>query len=85
MPKPRRPRTAAPHPHEAFIELVGQGWLREQFGLTPQRLHNWKIRGIPTTHRSAVARMAMLKEVAIPDGFLDPPEGMARQPEQAAA
>jgi hypothetical protein len=67
------------HPHDSFMAEIGHGLIRERFGLSPQRLHNWRVRGVPSTHRPALAVLAALHSKPIPDGFLDPPV------EQAAA
>jgi hypothetical protein len=61
------------HAHASLIDAIGRDKVRAQFGLSPQRLHNWRIRGIPHTHRPAFAHLAILVGTPIPEGFLDPP------------
>lgn len=65
------------HPHSKLITDIGADALKAQFGLSAQRLHGWRVRGIPHTHRPAIAQLAMLKGMAVPSDFLAPPESTA--------
>lgn len=62
------------HPHNQLIDKIGSDALRVQFNLSAQRLHAWRKRGIPHTHRPAVAQLALLKGAPVPQDFLMPPE-----------
>lgn len=68
------------HAHAALIEAIGSALIREKFAVSHQRLYLWRKRGIPHTHRAAIAQMAMLAGLPIPADFLSPP---AKQDEAA--
>lgn len=40
-------------------------------GLLPQRVANWKTRGIPWRMRHRLARLAERRGIKLPKGFLD--------------
>ena len=63
------------HAHSALIEGIGIKVVRRAYGLTPARLYNWRQRGIPHSHRVAIARLASVNGIAVPADFF---EGMAR-------
>lgn len=65
------------HPHADIIDALGRDLIRTQFELTHQGLYAWRVRGVPYTHRGAVAQIALLKAVALPSDFLAPPERAA--------
>jgi hypothetical protein len=61
------------HAHSNIIDGLGPSLLRNQFRLSYGRLANWRVRGIPHTHRAAVAQIAALHGVGVPPDFLAPP------------
>lgn len=61
------------HAHSSLIDAIGPAVIRGQFSLSHQRLHAWRKRGIPHTHRPAIAHLAALQGKQIPEGFLAPP------------
>jgi len=63
------------HDHSALIDAIGSAYLTSTFGLTPQRLHMWRVRGVPRLMRLAVARLAAERAVDTPPGFLAPLQG----------
>ena len=40
-------------------------------GMLPQRVANWKTRGIPWRIRPRLAKLAEQRGIKVPDGFLD--------------
>jgi hypothetical protein len=61
------------HPHSTFINDIGPAILVSRLSLTPQALHNWRIRGIPRDLRVAVAKVAAEQGVIPPGDFFDLP------------
>lgn len=45
-------------PLDTAIELVGLGPLSEIISVTPQRLHNWRTRGLPRTEWTGETKYA---------------------------
>lgn len=60
------------HEHSTFIDALGPKILGYAFSLTPQRLHNWRTRGVPVSMRVPVARLAIENGIAPPTDFLEP-------------
>lgn len=74
------------HEHSTFIDAIGPGILATTFGLTPQRLYMWRVRGVPHIKLVQVAKLAAERGVEPPPGFLDPIRtGEHRQRESVAA
>jgi len=61
-------------PHSEIIDAIGSRVVRDAYKLSRQRLHGWRVRGIPHSHRVAVARLASMNGVTITPDFF---EGMA--------
>ncbi len=61
--------------HEALIDAIGSEIVRNRYALTRQRLHNWRKRGVPHSHRVAVAKLAAEHGVVVPPDFF---EGMVQ-------
>jgi len=59
------------HAHNALIDAVGPDAVSERFKLTPQALHNWRLRGIPHLKRLAFKQMADERGVRVPGNFLE--------------
>jgi hypothetical protein len=59
------------HPHRQIIEAIGPKVVKDAYGLSRQRLHGWKTRGIPHSHRVAVARLAAMNGVPLPGDFFE--------------
>lgn len=65
-----RPSTAKPrHPHSALIDKLGTKKFRERFSVPPNKLHAWRLRGIPVAYRVPVARYAAEHGTAVPQDF----------------
>lgn len=58
------------HEHALLIEALGSQTLRRRFNITRGCLHNWRHRGIPLRFRPAVAELAAIWEVQLPNEFL---------------
>ena len=58
------------HPHSALIDRVGTTQVRLAFGLTPQTLYMWRLRGVPAVKRFAFAELAATQAVELPAEFL---------------
>ena len=58
------------HPHSDLIDALDTASVRSAFGLSPQNLHMWRVRGIPVIKRAEFARLAAAHGVALPDDFL---------------
>lgn len=56
----------------ALIDQIGPGIVREHFGITPQVLSNWRVRGVPVRKRIAFNNLALTRGVATPPEFLAP-------------
>jgi|GEM_PF-3452603 len=56
-------------PHSDLIDAIGAAKVADHFNLTPQRLHMWRVRGIPQLRRIAFAKIAADHGVAIPGDF----------------
>jgi acid phosphatase family membrane protein YuiD len=65
------------HPDNSLIEHIGAELIRTTYRLSPQRLYAWRRRGIPSSHRAAVAQLATLHGKSVPSDFLSPPEARA--------
>lgn len=59
------------HSHSALIDAIGAAKVSERFDLTPQRLHMWRVRGIPQLRRIAFAKLAAENAVPLPSDFLE--------------
>lgn len=59
------------HSHKQIIEAIGPKAVKDAYGLSRQRLHAWKKRGIPHSHRVAVARLAAMSGVSVPADFFE--------------
>lgn len=57
------------HPHKQIIEAIGPKVVQDAYSLSRQRLHAWKKRGIPHSHRVAVAKLAAMNGVTLPGDF----------------
>lgn len=57
------------HVHSTLIDLIGAEKVRTTFGLSSQRLHMWRVRGIPHLKRIAFAKLAADRGVAVPNDF----------------
>lgn len=60
------------HVHSTFIDRIGPPILGEHFGLTAQRLHMWRVRGIPKGFQIEAAKLALDHGVMPPPEFLAP-------------
>ncbi len=60
--------------HRDIIDAIGTKQVAQAYGLSRQRLYAWRNRGIPHSHRVAIARLAAMNGVALPSDFF---EGMA--------
>jgi hypothetical protein len=88
----RRPRPW--HKHAEMVDLIGWDIVAARYGLSPQRLAQWRVHGIPWTHRAHFAAFAREYEAArgfrVPADFVTPPDLPApprgkRPPRQAEA
>jgi hypothetical protein len=68
-----------------FIDEIGPAIVAGRFKITPQRLHMWRVRGIPGEYRGAVAALATDNGVAVPEKFLEPRTRRARPDREVAA
>jgi hypothetical protein len=59
------------HPHSALIDQAGSATVCDAFGLSPQTLHMWRVRGIPQIKRIAFAKMCAECGVAVPADFFE--------------
>lgn len=57
------------HAHSALIDAIGAPKVASTFDLTPQRLHMWRVRGIPQLKRIAFAKVAAESCVSVPEDF----------------
>jgi hypothetical protein len=53
-----------------LIDQIGPELVRENFGLTPQLLHMWRVRGVPVLKRIAFHNFALSHGVTPPPEFL---------------
>jgi len=58
------------HSHSDLIDAVGAGHVRLAFGLKPQGLYMWRLRGIPVGKRLAFAELAAIHGAQLPTDFL---------------
>lgn len=58
--------------HAALIDDLTPAFLRRRLNVSPQRVHNWKTRGISYEFRAAVAALAEEKGFTVPNDFLAP-------------
>ena len=56
-----------PHPHAAALDRIGRDRVSDHFKLSRQGLHNWRMRGVPDGSRRAVAVLATLHGVSVPE------------------
>lgn len=62
-------------PEQNLIDdLGGQGVVAEALNLRPNRVGNWRKRGIPWQWRPAVKALAEKRKVKVPADFLSPRE-----------
>lgn len=59
------------HQDSELIDRLGTNIVREAFGLTPQKLYMWRVRGVPALKRIAFAKLAADKGVPVPPDFFD--------------
>lgn len=59
------------HEHSSLIDQIGAGVVSAHFRLSPQRLHMWRVRGIPHLRRLAFKNLADGFNVSLPGDFLD--------------
>jgi hypothetical protein len=59
---------------ELIRDLGGYIAVADGLGIPPKRVSNWGARGVPYAFRNQVARLAVTKGIAVPAGFLDPPQ-----------
>jgi hypothetical protein len=57
---------------DALIDQIGPELVREQFDLSPQLLHMWRVRGVPIVKRIAFHNLALAKGIQPPPDFLEP-------------
>ena len=60
------------HEHDPLITAIGGDTIRARLSITSQRLHNWRVRGVPDIKRLAIANLAAEKGVSVPADFLAP-------------
>lgn len=51
--------------------LGGAPEIAKKLGLAPNRVSNWRLRGVPWRYRLRLAKMAEEKSVKLPPRFLD--------------
>jgi hypothetical protein len=56
----------------ALIDQIGFDRVRNHFELSPQRLHNWRTRGIPYRQRVTFHSLALTSGIVPPPEFLAP-------------
>lgn len=54
-----------------IIDAIPREALIQRFGLSRQRLHIWRKRGVPKSKRIAYGRLAVDCGVALPQSFFD--------------
>lgn len=57
---------------DAMIDQIGADVVRDYFNLSSQRLHMWRVRGIPYRQRIAFHNLALVRGVSPPPEFLEP-------------
>lgn len=57
--------------HEQLIDTLGRKVVRQRYGLTRQALYYWRKRGVPHSHRVAVAKLAAENGVVVPQDFFE--------------
>ena len=57
---------------DGLIDQIGPELVREQFDLSPQLLHMWRVRGVPVVKRIAFHNLALSRGVQPPPEFLAP-------------
>lgn len=57
------------HPDSTLIDRIGSDLVASHFDLSPQRLYNWRTRGIPLTKRIAFAKLCADHGVSTPPDF----------------
>lgn len=59
------------HAHNELIDRLGAKVVSDRFGLKPQRLHNWRVRGVPHSCRVKFAKVAAEHGVTVPEAFFE--------------
>lgn len=67
MPRGKRHKVS-----DRLITDVGPEVVRDHFGLTPQNLHMWRVRGVPHLKRIGFQALALTRGVKPPSDFLAP-------------
>lgn len=65
------PRIAPRSPDSDLIDAIGPDTVRAALGLTSQRLHMWRTRGIPQIRRIAFAKLCAERGVSTPNDFFE--------------
>lgn len=61
-------------PHQTLIDAIGPKLVRDTYSLSRQRLHYWRMRGVPHAYRVAFAKLAAEHGQPVPADFF---KGMA--------
>lgn len=56
---------------DELIDQIGPELVREQFDLSPQLLHMWRVRGVPVIKRIAFHNFALKHGIQPPPEFLE--------------
>jgi hypothetical protein len=56
---------------DGLIDQIGPELVREQFDLSPQLLHMWRVRGVPVVKRIAFHNLALKNGIQPPPEFLE--------------
>lgn len=57
---------------DKLIDEIGAQVVTAHFGLKPQRLHMWRVRGVPIVKRIAFHNLALANGITPPPEFLAP-------------
>lgn len=57
--------------NKALLLAIPKASVVERFSLSPQRYNGWRKRGVPMSHRFALAKFATELGVAVPQAFYD--------------
>jgi len=55
-----------------LIDRIGPELVRERLGVSSQRLHMWRVRGVPLPKRIAFHNLALERGIEPPPEFLEP-------------